>query len=101
MLLGRPTDKADDSQISQELAAKSPFVKAMLKLRDTGAKWIEHFNAIRIGQHVVHTAEGKTITTNPLIALREYEQQVPLEYYFVDTSQDVTEENINKAIITF
>ena len=99
MLLGRPTDKADDSQISQELATKSPFVKAMLKLRDTGAKWIAHFNAIRIGQHVVHTAEGKTITTNPLIALREYEQQVPLEYYFVDTSQDVTEENINKATI--
>ena len=100
MLLGRSTDKADDSQISQELAAKSPFVNAMLKLRDTGAKWIAHYNSIRIGQHIIHTTDGKTITTNPLIALREYEQQVPLEYYFVDTNQDITEENINKAVIT-
>jgi len=100
MLLGRPTDKADDSQISQELAMKSPFVKAMLKLRDTGAKWIAHYNSIRIGQHQIDTTDSaKPITTNPLIALREYEQQVPLEYYFVDTSQAVTEENIQKAVI--
>jgi len=104
VLLGRPTDKEDHSQISQELAAKSPFVKAMLKLRDTGGKWIIHFNSIRIGQHQINIEDAnlkqnKMITTNPLIALREYEQQVPLEYYFVDTSQDVTEDNINKAII--
>lgn len=99
MLLGRPTDKADDSRISQELAAKSPFVKAMLKLRDNGAKWIAQYNSIRIGQHQINTTEGKTITTNPLIALRDYEQQVPLEYYFVDTSQNVTAENIYQAVI--
>jgi len=104
MLLDRPMDKADDSQISQELAAKSPFVKAMMKLRDTGAKWIAHYNSIRIGQHHINiadtdTKQNKTITTNPLVALREYEQQVPLEYYFVDTNQNITEENINRAVI--
>ena len=100
MLLGRPTDLPDDSHISEELAEKSPFVKSMLKLRDSGAKWIAEYNSIRIGSHTVTlTDKGTDIHTNPLIALREYEQQVPLEYYFVDTKQDIKEADIQKAVI--
>lgn len=102
MLLGRPSDKEDDSEISQELASKSDFVKAMLKLRDTAANWLMDYNSIRIGTHHIQVKENdkdKLINTNPLVALREYEQQVPLEYYFVDTSQLIEEENIAKAVI--
>ena len=100
MLMGRENDKIDDSSISAELAEKNDFVKAMLKLRDSSAKWTKEYNSIRIGSHIIKLPGKSDIHTNPLIALKEYEQQVPLEYYFVDTSQDVNEENINTAVIS-
>ena len=100
MLMGRKTDTKDDSSISKDLAETNEFVKAMLKLRDSSAKWTKEYNSIRIGSHDVKLPGKPVIHTNPLIALKEYEQQVPLEYYFVDTSQNVEEENINTAVIS-
>ena len=100
MLMGRKTDTKDDSRISTDLAETNEFVKAMLKLRDSSAKWTKEYNSIRIGSHDVKLPGKPVIHTNPLIALKEYEQQVPLEYYFVDTSQNVEEANINTAVIS-
>lgn len=100
MLMGRENDVKDDSSISIDLAEKNDFVKAMLKLRDSSAKWTKEYNSIRIGSHVIKLPGKPDIHTNPLIALKEYEQQVPLEYYFVDTSQNVNESNINTAVIS-
>ncbi len=99
MLLGRSGDKPDDSAISQDLTETNEFIKAMIKLRDNSAKWTEHYDSVRIGSHEIKLKDKPTIYTNPLIALKEYEQQIPLEYYFVDTSQDVDEKNIRMANI--
>ena len=104
MLLGRANDIKDDSRISIELAKKKPLINYMLKLRDSGAKWIIEYNSIRIGQHHISfqdtdNKENIDFYTNPMIGLRDYQQQVPLEYYFVDTSQNIRKDNIDKAII--
>ena len=100
MLIGLKSDDKDDSSISIELAEKNDFVKAMLKLRDSSAKWTKDYNSIRIGTHDIKLPDKPVIHTNPMIALKEYEQQVPLEYYFVDTSQNIEEQNINTAVIS-
>ena len=68
------------------------------------AKWIIEYNSIRIGQHHISfqdtdNKENIDFYTNPMIGLRDYQQQVPLEYYFVDTSPNIRKDNIDKAII--
>jgi hypothetical protein len=97
MLMGRPVDPVDDSPISQRLAAEREFVKAMLKLRDSGAKWTTDYNSVRIGSHAIKLPDKPVIITQPMVALKTYEQQVPLEYYYVDTSQ--VREDVANAII--
>ena len=66
----------------------------MAKLRDTDGRWTEEYNSIRIGSHSIKLKDGPILNTDPMIALKEYEQQVPLEYYYVDTQQ-VKEEDID------
>jgi len=100
MLIGRTSDKPDASSISTELSEKNEFVKMMLKLRDSDGHWATEYNSIRIGSHDITLQEKPSVIhTDPMIALKEYEQQVPLEYYYVDTAQDILEENIEQAII--
>jgi len=75
-------------------------VKMMLKLRDNDGHWTTEYNSIRIGSHDIKLQEKPSVIhTDPMIALKEYEQQVPLEYYYVDTSQGILEEKIDDAII--
>jgi hypothetical protein len=105
MLIGRESDKPDTSTISQDLALTNEFIRAMLKLRDNSATWSKEYNSIRIGSHDIKLQDKPVIHTNPLVALKEYEQQVPIEYYFVDTLQlvegkPVSVESVNKANIT-
>ncbi len=99
VLIGRSFDKPDTSHISTELALKNEFVAAMIKLRDSDSRWTEEYNSIRIGSHTIKLKDKPIIYTDPLIALKEYEQQVALEYYYVDTAQDISEEYIDKANI--
>ena len=102
MLMGRQFDKPDESHISKELELKNEFVKQMMKLRDSAGEWTKEYNSIRIGTHKIKLKDKPIITTDPMIALKEYEQQVPLEYYYVDTEQaniKISEVNIDKYII--
>jgi hypothetical protein len=99
VLMGRSFDKPDASHISIELALKNEFVAAMIKLRDSDGRWTEEYNSIRIGSHTIKLKDKPIIYTDPLIALKEYEQHVTLEYYYVDTAQDISEEYIDKANI--
>ena len=100
MLLGRKNDMPDDSSISQELADKHVFVKNMLTLRDSGAKWIKEFDSIRIGYHAKYKFDkDQNVNIKPMVVLKDYQQQYPLEFYFVDTSQITDINDIGKAII--
>ena len=99
MLMGRSFDKPDESYISKELALTSEFVNLMLKLRDSGGEWTKEYNSIRIGTHQIKLKDKPMITTDPMVALKEYEQQVPLEYYYVDTEQGKNEEHVDKYTI--
>ena len=64
----------------------------MIKLRDSGGEWTKQYNSIRIGTHQIKLKDKPIIVTDPMIALKEYEQQIPLEYYYVDTEQADTEQ---------
>lgn len=97
MLLGREFDKPDESIISKELAEKSEFIRGMIKLRDNTGSWAKKYNSIRIGSHYIEYKYS--VTTQPIVSLKDYEQQVPLEFYFVDTSNVKETTEVDNAVI--
>jgi len=97
MLLGREFDKPDESIISKELAEKSEFIRGMIKLRDNTGSWAKKYNSIRIGSHYIEYKYN--VTTQPIVSLKDYEQQVPLEFYFVDTSNVKETTEVDNAVI--
>lgn len=99
MLLGREFDANDDSAITLNMAKNSEFIAKSLKLRDNSAKWIENYNSVRVGSYYIKLTDAPGYYTDPTVTLKEYNQQVPLEYYYVDTTQDVDKEQTDKVNI--
>lgn len=100
IMMGRPEDPDDDSDISIKGQKDNEFIKATLKFRDNNGKWIKEYNSIGYGkQNIYLKSKHKEITLNPMIALKDYEQQIPLGYYYVNTDQDVSIDNSEDAII--
>ena len=56
---------------------------------DGGFEWINEFDSIGLGTYFYETENGTTRELNPLIAIKTFEQQVPLTYYRVNTNQDI------------
>lgn len=101
--LNRETDPDDDSIISQELAkdVKKKFYKSTLKIRDVDGKWADNYDLAYIGSVLIKDAGGKgDRILNIQFAARDFYQQVPLTYHYVDTEEfsKITnhEERINK-----
>ena len=100
IMMGRPEDPDDDSDISIKGQKDNEFIKATLKFRDNNGIWAKEYNSIGYGkQNIYLKSKHKTITLNPMIALKDYEQQIPLGYYYVNTDQDVSIDNSEYAII--
>lgn len=99
VLLNRATDPPDESTISIDLAEKSVFVQATMKIRDVDAAWAEHYNSIFHGICKIQLPD-KLITLDPMIVLKEFSQQVSLAYYYVNGKQSVEIDDLSKAVIS-
>ena len=98
MMLNRDSDPEDDSRISQIEAGKRDFVKKTLKMRDSDGKWVYKYNSVLQGKLTIETIDGER-TLDPQSVIKDYNQQVPLGYYYIDTNQDVTIDTIDQAVI--
>ena len=67
--------------------AQAKFVRSNTqKVRDTTGKWSENYDTIFNGR--IYKKKGdKDVDLKPLIVVKKYDQQIPLTYYYVDTSQ--------------
>ena len=56
------------------------------KVRDTNGLWSERYDSVFNG-HIYKKIGDKEVDLKPLIVVKKYDQQIPLTYYYVDTSQ--------------
>lgn len=90
MLLNRKSDPDDDSKITKGLLKEHPtWFKDSLKTRDSDAKWIKDFNSIGIGDRTYFSdkSQKEKIFYNQQV-IKNYDQQFPLAYYYIDTTQN-------------
>lgn len=96
-LLGRTTDKDDSAKISQHLAKTEEFYKLTLKNRDSDGNWTKYYDSIVMGKTFIvncKTCKQKNSVLDPQIIVKTFEQQIPLTYYYVNTSQKIDEDNL-------
>ena len=106
--LNRDTDLKDDSLISKDAAENVPFIKETLKLRDVNGKWAQGHDLAYIGNHLIkqshfpvhkrHKQHLKDRKLNIQWAARNYYQQIPLTYHYVDTTEFSKITNVTLAI---
>lgn len=79
-------DPDDKSSITKEEEKTREYVSKTKKIRDTDGKWSEHFDSAFIGIHSI-TLKDSTVNTKPTWVLKYFNQQLPLTYHYVDTTQ--------------
>ena len=85
VFLNRPDDPEDVSRLTQEKKADDEWISQTARLRDVDGKWAEKYNSVYQG--VMILADGRKNQRGPHWVLRDYEQQTPLTYHYVDTSK--------------
>jgi hypothetical protein len=96
-LLGRPSDSDDSANVSQDLAKKEEFFKLTLKNRDTNGNWTNMYDSIVLGKTYItncKTCPKENYVLDSQIIVKTFEQQLPLSYYYVDTSQTIDKDNL-------
>jgi hypothetical protein len=88
VLMARDTDIDDQSVISKELADDNLFIKETMKIRDVDANWVFDFNSVRHGKYKIHAEGRESSILLPKIVVKDYNQQAPLSYYYVNTDQE-------------
>jgi hypothetical protein len=98
--LNRESDLKDESSVSQEIAKKNPFVKSTLKLRDVDGKWAVKHDLAYIGAAFIKNEKYKDRKMSIQWAARDYYQQVPLTYHYVDTTEfsNISDEETQKKM---
>ena len=85
-LLNRKDDPIDKSDVSKEKASKDLFIKNTLKMRDVNGIWTNQYNSVFTGKYDI--MGNKKITTHyPHMVVQSYNQQMPLNYYYIDTEE--------------
>ena len=86
-LLNRDTDPDDDSDISVDLAKKVPFIKSTMKIRDVASKWADNYNSVYVGSIKIKSEKYDDRTLKIEFAVRDFNQQIPISYHYVNTNQ--------------
>ena len=97
--LGRDSDKKDDTNASRKFIADRPHMKDTLQMRDTAGTWSYSFDSIVQGRHTIIRKDGSEFTLSPQMVVKDYAQQFPLSYHYVDTNQDINKDDLNSIKI--
>ena len=85
VFLNRPNDPEDMSMLTREKKADDHWISQTARLRDVDGKWAEKYNSVYQGVMILN--DGRKNQRGPHWVLRDYEQQTPLTYHYVDTEQ--------------
>lgn len=105
VLLNLDSDPDDDSSESIRLAKERSFIKDTLKLRDSAGKWASNYDSIMQPLITIYDTELKRERRlDPQVVVKDFRQQHPLQYAYLDTSNISMDEktgfyNVNEASI--
>ena len=75
--LNHPDDMDDNSETTQLLLKKNEYIKSMLKIRDSDGKWANNYD-------LCYTTSIDENIDSPTWCCKNYEQQIPISYHFID-----------------
>jgi len=84
-----PNDPIDESEIKKErLRDTSLDMKRevmTLRISDHDANWVKHYDSVYLGN--IELDDGSFLEDIPMLVLKDYNQQIPLSYHFIDKSK--------------
>jgi hypothetical protein len=88
VILNNITDSIDKSYIKRELITKSNnlYENLTLRITDYDGRWSENYNSVYIGD--IDLDNGEKMKNTPIYVVRQYEQQIPLSYHFIDSNKE-------------
>ena len=83
-----PNDDIDESGIKQE-RLNDPnldvnYERLTMRISDHDGNWTNIYNSVYLGR--TELDNGEILKDTPIIVLKNYEQQCPLSYHFIDKS---------------
>jgi hypothetical protein len=78
-------DNIDESDIKKNLITNTNNLNEILTLRisDYDGKWAKTYDSVYIGN--IELDNGEQLPNTPIYVVKNYEQQIPLSYHYIDT----------------
>jgi len=88
VILNNIADSVDESNVKRELINKENnlFENLTLRITDYDGKWAKKYDSIYVGD--IELDNGEKLTNSPFYVVKNYEQQIPLSYHFIDTNKE-------------
>lgn len=84
-----PNDTIDTSDIKLERlndeALDNSYERLTMRISDHQGKWAETFDSCYLGS--IELDNGEYLKNTPLLVVKEYNQQIPLSYHFINKSK--------------
>lgn len=97
-------DDIDESEIKKERLSDSlldpQYERLTMRISDHDGNWSKNYDSAFIGNNI-ELDNGDKLQNTPIIVLKEYNQQVPLSYHYIDKSclKEVFDNNANYYIM--
>lgn len=76
-------DPIDESEIKQRLLSTEQNIEQLtMRITDYDGKWANNYDSLYLGQ--IELDDGTYFSHNNVLVLKNYNQQVPLSYHFID-----------------
>ena len=83
-----PNDDIDDSDIKkqrlEDTSLDQNYERLTMRISDHDGKWAQQFDSAYIGH--IELDDDSFLKNNQILAIREYNQQVPLSYHYINKS---------------
>ena len=88
VILNNISDSFDESNIKRELinCQNNLYENLTLRITDYDGKWSEKYDSVYVGD--IELDNGEKLRNTPIYAVKNYEQQIPLSYHFIDINKE-------------
>jgi hypothetical protein len=97
--LNKIDDPIDDSEIKNtklEELGDNLYEKLTIRLSDYDGKWCEIYDSVYIGN--IELDNGERFKEGPLLAIKNYNQQIPLSYHYIDNRHITNMDNLEQRL---
>ncbi len=95
----RPEDPNDLSEIKvnklTDPSGNPHFERLTMRITDYDGKWAEKYDSIHLGQVFLDNEE---VLNKQITAVKNYEQQTPLSFHYVDKRQEIVRYGVNSIL---